>query len=114
MPKNRSFIHLVVALATATVSVAYATDDPPTSAEANISGNVKIAAAAAKRDAKVVETAVKEGAEKVGVEAKKVAHVVTDATKKGAHEVKVAAKDVAAKTRTSVGDTADLERRPPQ
>ena len=105
MPKNRYFIHLVVVLAAATVSVAYATDDAPTSVAANISGNVEIAAAAAKRDAKVVDAAVKKGADKVGVEAKKVAHEVAVATKKGAHVIKVAAKDVAAKTRPSVGDT---------
>ncbi len=115
MPKNRYHLSLFLALATAMASAAYATEDPPTSVEANISGNVKIAAAAAKRDAKVVQAAVKEGAGKVGVEAKTVAHQVANATKIGVHEVSVAAKEAAAKTKAAEkSNPVEAEKKPAQ
>jgi hypothetical protein len=115
MRKSRYPLSLFLALATAIASAGHATEDPPASVEANISGNVKIAAAAAKRDAKVVKAVVEEGAGKVGVEAKTVAHQVANATKIGVHEVSVAAKEVAVKTKAAEkSNPVEAEKKPAQ
>jgi hypothetical protein len=98
---------LAFALASAPLRMVYAADAPVASTTANISENMRVASAAAKREAILVEAALKQDTEKVKIGAKKVAHEVADATKEGAHAVKVAAKDVAAKTKTSIKDATD-------
>jgi hypothetical protein len=105
MRRNRQAVVLALALASAPLTMAYAGDDPPASATANISENVRVASAAAKREVHLV-----------GAAAKKVAHEVADATKEGAHEIKAAAKDVAAKTKMSIKDATDNhpDRKPAQ
>jgi hypothetical protein len=88
------------ALALAPVAVTHAAEDQPSKTTA--STHAHSLSEAMRGDAKVVGSAIKEGAHRVAVAAKAVAHEIASATRRGAAETRAAIKGEKRETTTAV------------